>query len=53
MCEAIGHPVLKLVRVALGPLALGPLPRGRWRPLLPAEVRALEALKAESEPERP
>jgi pseudouridine synthase len=53
MCEAIGHPVLKLVRVALGPLALGPLPRGRWRPLLPAEVRALDALKAESAPERP
>ncbi len=26
MCEAIGHPVLKLVRVALGPLALGPTP---------------------------
>ena len=53
MCEAIGHPVLKLVRVALGPLALGPLPRGRWRTLLPAEVRALEALKAERAPERP
>lgn len=53
MCEAIGHPVLKLVRVALGPLALGPLPRGRWRMLLPAEVRALEALKADSAPERP
>ena len=53
MCEAIGHPVLKLVRVALGPLALGPLPRGRWRPLLPAEIRALEALKAAGAPERP
>lgn len=53
MCEAIGHPVLKLVRVALGPLALGPLPRGQWRPLLPAELRALEALKALKPPERP
>jgi pseudouridine synthase len=53
MCEAIGHPVLKLVRVALGPLALGALPRGQWRPLLPAELRALEALKAGSSPERP
>ncbi len=48
MCEAVGHPVLKLVRVALGPLALGPLPRGQWRPLLPAERRALDALKSES-----
>jgi pseudouridine synthase len=53
MCEAIGHPVLKLVRVALGPLALGPLPRGQWRPLLPAELRALEALRLRKPPERP
>jgi pseudouridine synthase len=53
MCEAIGHPVLKLVRVALGPLALGSLPRGQWRTLLPAEVRALEAMKARSGRERP
>ena len=53
MCEAIGHPVLKLVRVALGPLTLGALPRGQWRPLLPAELRALEALKAGGRPERP
>jgi 23S rRNA pseudouridine2605 synthase len=44
MCEAVGHPVLKLVRVALGPLRMGALPRGHWRPLLPAEIRALEAL---------
>jgi pseudouridine synthase len=53
MCDAIGHPILKLVRVALGPLALGPLRRGQWRPLLPAELRALEALKAGTGPERP
>jgi 23S rRNA pseudouridine2605 synthase len=53
MCEAIGHPVLKLVRVALGPLAIGALPRGQWRPLLPAELRALEALKRGGARERP
>jgi len=53
MCEVIGHPVLKLVRVALGPLTLGSLPRGQWRPLVPAELRALEALKAGNPPERP
>jgi pseudouridine synthase len=53
MCDAIGHPVLKLVRVALGPLALGLLRRGQWRPLLPAELRALEALKVGRVPERP
>lgn len=53
MCEAIGHPVLKLVRMAVGPLTLGSLPRGQWRPLLPAELRVLEALKAGRPPERP
>jgi 23S rRNA pseudouridine2605 synthase len=44
MCEAIGHPVLKLTRVALGPLTLGTLPRGQWRPLSTAELRRLYAL---------
>jgi 23S rRNA pseudouridine2605 synthase len=49
MCEAIGHPVLKLVRVALGPLRLGSLPRGQWRPLTPAELGNLRGLV----PQRP
>jgi pseudouridine synthase len=44
MCEAIGHPVLKLIRVAVGPVTLGPLARGAWRPLSPAELRSLHAL---------
>ncbi|NDY43514.1 rRNA pseudouridine synthase [Dissulfurirhabdus thermomarina] len=43
MCEAVGHPVTRLVRVAMGPLALGDLPPGAWRPLEPAEVAALRA----------
>jgi 23S rRNA pseudouridine2605 synthase len=47
MCEAVGHPVKRLERVAFGPLALGELPRGRWRRLTDAEV---EALMAASEP---
>lgn len=45
MCEAIGHPVLKLLRVALGPISLGALPRGGWRPLTPLELGSLEALR--------
>jgi pseudouridine synthase len=44
MCEAIGHPVLRLARVALGPLRLGSLPRAQWRALSPAELQALYAL---------
>ena len=36
-----GLEVKRLVRVALGSLALGELPKGAWRHLTPAEVRAL------------
>jgi 23S rRNA pseudouridine2605 synthase len=42
MCEAVGHPVRRLVRVRIGPLADRRLPPGEWRPLTQAEVRALE-----------
>lgn len=38
MCSAIGHPVLHLQRVAFGPLDLGDLPLGKWRPLTQTEV---------------
>jgi len=41
MCEAVGHPVKRLERVAFGPLQLGDLPRGRWRRLDAGEVDAL------------
>ena len=41
MCEAIGHPVRRLVRTRIGPLADWRLPPGEWRPLTPQEVRAL------------
>ncbi|MGC8838979.1 MAG: pseudouridine synthase [Anaerolineae bacterium] len=43
MMEALGLPVVRLVRVALGPLRLGRLPAGQWRPLRPGELRALLA----------
>ena len=42
MCEAIGHPVLRLVRTRIGPLADRSLPPGEWRELTVDEVRALE-----------
>ena len=41
MCEAVGHPVRLLHRTAYGPLILGSLAPGRWRPLTPDEVDAL------------
>ncbi|WP_419925850.1 pseudouridine synthase [Candidatus Poriferisocius sp.] len=42
MCEAVGHPVLRLVRTRIGPLADRKLPPGQWRELHPGEVRTLE-----------
>lgn len=41
MLDACGHPVLRLLRVTIGPLPLGELPKGGWRPLDEAEIRAL------------
>jgi 23S rRNA pseudouridine2605 synthase len=43
----VGHKVLRLKRVALGPLRLGDMPPGEFRPLRREEVRALkEAARA-------
>ncbi len=41
MCEAVGHPVTRLVRVRIGPLRDGALQPGEWRELDQSEVRAL------------
>jgi 23S rRNA pseudouridine2605 synthase len=43
MVEAIGSKVLKLVRVAIGPVRIGDLQIGKWRELEEHEVRALMA----------
>ncbi len=42
MCEAVGYPVLRLIRIRFGPLALGFLPPGAFRPLTVEEVRGLK-----------
>jgi 23S rRNA pseudouridine2605 synthase len=42
MCEAVGHPVVRLVRTRIGPLSDRRLAPGAWRPLTQQEVRALE-----------
>lgn len=41
MCEAIGHPVLRLVRTRIGPISDRSLRPGAWRPLESKEVRSL------------
>ncbi len=51
LCEAIGHPVLRLQRVRFGPLVLGDLAPGQWRTLTPAEAAGLARLRAA--PRRP
>ncbi|MEZ5262138.1 MAG: pseudouridine synthase [Acidimicrobiales bacterium] len=41
MCDAVGHPVRRLVRTRIGPIADGKLAPGAWRRLTLDEVRAL------------
>ena len=49
MCDAVGHPVVRLVRTRIGPLRDGSLKPGAWRALTQAEVRRLyEAASADS-----
>ncbi len=44
MLERVGHPVLKLKRVAFGPLKVTGIPIGGYRKLFAVEVRQLKAL---------
>ena len=43
MCEAVGVEVIRLKRIAIGPLRLGMLQPGQWRELKKSEVAALRA----------
>ncbi len=45
MTAAIGHPTLRLVRVAVGPVALGDLASGQWRELTIEETAALRSIR--------
>jgi 23S rRNA pseudouridine2605 synthase len=46
MLYAVGYDVKKLVRVRIGNLRLGDLPRGHWRPLTKAELDSLTRIGA-------
>ncbi len=48
MFAAIGHSVLKLKRIQLGPIQLGDLPFGQYRYLTPEEIAKLKKLMAGS-----
>jgi len=41
MCEAVGHPVTRLIRVRIGPLRDAQLQPGEWRELEQRELKAL------------
>ncbi|MBC8104636.1 MAG: rRNA pseudouridine synthase, partial [Cytophagales bacterium] len=41
MMDTVGHPVLKLVRLRIGPVRLSGLEPGAWRELTPDEVRRI------------
>jgi 23S rRNA pseudouridine2605 synthase len=43
MFYEVGYEVKKLVRIRLGRLRLGDLPRGHWRPLTKPELKSLQA----------
>lgn len=46
MCEAVGHPVRKLIRKRIGPVTDRKLKPGEWRELSASEVRALQEAAA-------
>jgi 23S rRNA pseudouridine2605 synthase len=50
MCEAVGHPVTRLVRTRIGPITDRQLAPGRWRSLTPVEVRGLAEVAGSDRP---
>ncbi len=47
MVEAVGYRVLRLIRVRMGPLQLGDLRPGAYRPLTQQELRAIRGIRQE------
>jgi len=52
MCEAIGHPVMKLLRVAFADIGIEGVPPGETRELTDGEVAELRQLAGVSKPKR-
>lgn len=53
MCEAVGHPVVRLVRTRIGPLRDRALAPGQWRHLTPGEIRSLAEAATAAGGDRP
>ena len=50
MFQAVGHPVSKLRRVAIGPISDPKLTAGEWRELTPREVKMLATMQEPAKP---
>jgi 23S rRNA pseudouridine2605 synthase len=48
MCEAVGHPVRRLVRMRIGPLVDRRLRPGAWRALTAVEIQRLQATSGDA-----
>lgn len=46
MTAAVGHPTLRLVRIAIGPVVLGELQLGEWRDLTRSEIAQIYSATA-------
>ena len=44
MCKAAGLSVKRLIRIAEGPILLGELPQGQWRPMTKEEISFLQEI---------
>ena len=53
MTACVGHPTLRLVRVAIGPISLGDLTAGQWRELNGDELAALGKIREMPNHRRP
>ncbi|MGH7164694.1 MAG: pseudouridine synthase, partial [Nitrospiraceae bacterium] len=45
MTAAVGHPTVRLIRIAIGTMVLGDLQPGRWRELTRSEIAQISAAK--------
>lgn len=52
MTASVGHPTLRLVRIAIGPVRLGDLNSGEWRALRENDVTALTSHHRSTSPDR-
>lgn len=52
MLRSVGHPVMRLRRIAYGGVPLGGLPSGQCRPLTPTEVDSLRGAVTRTPPEK-